>query len=67
MTDVAALIAQLDALKAARRSGVRTVTFGERSVTYRDDAELMAQIAAIENEITPKPRTVLVRSEKGFL
>jgi hypothetical protein len=72
MTDVAALTAALGALKAARRSGVRSVIFGERQVVYRNDPELMAQIAALESEIaaaagSPKPTTVLVRSNKGFL
>jgi hypothetical protein len=69
--DIATLQAQLAALKAARRSGVRTTTFGERSVTHASDAELAAAIASLENEIanmsgTPRPRTVVIRGGKGW-
>jgi hypothetical protein len=72
VTDLATLMEQLEALKAARRSGVKTTTFGERSTTARDDRELVAQIAAVEADIaaaqgSPRPTVVLVRSNKGFL
>jgi hypothetical protein len=69
--DLATLQAQLDALKAARRSGVRTTTWGERSVTRATDKEIVAQIADLENAIataagTPRPRSIVVRSGKGW-
>jgi hypothetical protein len=55
-------------LKAARASGVLRVRYGEREITYRSDAELAAAIAAIEEELTPKIKTVVVRplASKGW-
>jgi hypothetical protein len=69
--DLIALQAQLASLKSARASGVRTSTFGERSVTRATDKELVAAIAALENEIaamagTPRPKSVVMRGGKGW-
>lgn len=71
MTDVAALQAQLEALKSARRSGVLKSRFSDREVTYRSDTELGRAISALENEIavaqgTPRATTVTIRSNKGW-
>jgi hypothetical protein len=64
MTDQATLAK----LKAARASGVRSVTFGDRTVVYRDDAELAAAINALEEELSPRIKTVVVRplASKGW-
>jgi hypothetical protein len=44
----------------------------DRGIEYRSDAELATQIAALESEIAgltgqSKPRTIAVRSNKGWL
>ena len=66
MTDLATLQADLEALKSARRLGARIVKVADRETTYRNDAELQAQIAAIEAEIagTSGPRTVVARQTR---
>jgi hypothetical protein len=69
--DIATLQSQLDALKAARASGIRTLTFGERSITHASDKDMVAAIAALENEIaaasgTPRPRSVVIRGGKHW-
>jgi hypothetical protein len=46
------LNAQLEALKKARRSGLRRVRFGDREMEYRSDADLAAAIRDLENEIS---------------
>jgi hypothetical protein len=55
------LTAQLEALKKARRSGLRRVRFGDREMEYRSDADLTAAIRDLETEIdtaigTPRRR-----------
>lgn len=70
MTDLAALRAELESLKATRRSATLKVRFADREVTYKSDAEMVAAIAATENEIaalegTPVVRSINVRS-KGW-
>lgn len=72
MADLATLQSDLEKLKRARRSGVLRVTIEGRDVLYRSDAEIARQIAALENEINQltasnTPRTISVRSEKGWL
>lgn len=69
--DLATLLAQLTALKAARRSGVRTISFGERSTTHASDKELVAAIASIEAEIaklegSARVRNVVIRGGKNW-
>ncbi|WP_338310528.1 phage head-tail joining protein [Bradyrhizobium ottawaense] len=71
MTDMSTLLAQLEALKAARRSGTRVVQYGDSRVEYRSDAELMAAIASVQTEIaaeggTSRPTVAVVRSSKGY-
>lgn len=71
MTDVTVLQARLEALKEVRASGSTEVTFGERTVRYRNDRELATAIVALEGEIaqiagTPRPRNLVVQSVKGW-
>ena len=61
MTTQEQLTAQLEALKRARRSGLRRVRFGDREMEYRSDADLAAAIRDLETEIdvavgTPRRR-----------
>jgi hypothetical protein len=70
MADLAKLQADLAALKSARRSGVLRTRFGDREVQYRSDAEMAAQVAALESEInaldgSPAVRSIAIRS-KGW-
>ncbi|MGA7452476.1 MAG: hypothetical protein WBW73_14705 [Rhodoplanes sp.] len=59
--------ARLEALKAARYSGVMAVQFGDEKVTYRSDKELLAAITALEAEVAPAAsQNVVVRSAKGW-
>lgn len=51
MTELDALTAQRDALRAARYSGALSVRAGEQQVTYRSDAELRAALAELEARI----------------
>jgi hypothetical protein len=71
MADVAALTAQLEALRNARRSGASSLGYGDKRIEFRDDQGMQAAIAAIEAEIaaatgTLKPRIAVVRSTKGW-
>jgi hypothetical protein len=68
MTDTATLQAQLDSLRAAYASGAESVAYDGKNVRYRSAEELRAAIAALENQINgpSTPRTILVRSKKGW-
>lgn len=68
MTDATILAADLETLKAAYRSGGRTISYEGKSVTYGSAEEMRAVIAAIEAElgISPPVRTIIVRSNKGW-
>jgi hypothetical protein len=71
MADLETSKAQLEKLKRARASGALEVWIGERRVRYRSDAELRAQIAALENYIasiegTPTPHSVVIQAKKGW-
>lgn len=71
MANMATLLAQLDALKAARRSGAHRISYGESTIEYRSDTELQAAIASLEAEImaeggTSRPTIAVVRSSKGY-
>jgi hypothetical protein len=67
MADLETLLADLEELKEARRTGVLKIRFDEREVQFRSDAEIAAAISAIETEISgPAPRNVIVRSTKGW-
>jgi len=59
---LAELQAQLEAVKAARRSGVRETQFGERRTVFRSDRELTAAISALEDEIAALQGTGRVRN-----
>lgn len=72
MLTLAALQTQLDALVSAYNSGTVRASYDGKSVEYRDASELRAAIAALENQInaltgaSAPPRSILVRSRKGF-
>jgi uncharacterized small protein (DUF1192 family) len=71
MTDLATLKARLDLLKTARASGARRTRFEDFETEYRSDAELLAAITALQDEIdrlegSARPRAVLVRAQKGW-
>ena len=65
------LAAWRDALLEARFRGVLTVKAGDKSVTYRSDAELAAAIAAVEVELAQtsgrrRPRFLATTAAKGL-
>ncbi len=51
MATEAELTAQRDALKKARRSGLRRVRYGDREMEYKSDADMAAAIRDLEREI----------------
>lgn len=62
---------RLARLELARGTGVRSVTFSDgRSVVYREDSELAAQIAEVRRQIAAAAdapvRQILISSTKGF-
>lgn len=62
---------QLDALKAMKRSGVRSTTVDGRTVEYRSMKELDRAIADLEDSIakssgTPRPRVGFVKFSRGW-
>jgi hypothetical protein len=67
MTDIATLQAQLEALKTARRNGLRTAECNDMRVEYKSDAEMVRAIADIEAELAGGTvNTVVIRSSKGW-
>ncbi len=67
----AEMIAQRDALLAARWRGVRTVEFEGRRVTYATDAEMAAAISDLERRIDAartggRRRIVRTTASKGL-
>jgi hypothetical protein len=70
MTDVAALKAELAALRSVRASGARRIRFGDREVERRPDAELKAAIDDLERRIAEAERgptrIVYIRDTKGL-
>ena len=65
------LAARREALQEARFRGVLTVKAGDKSVTYRSDAELAAAIAGVEAEIAKvsgrrRPRFLATTAAKGL-
>jgi len=44
--------AQIDALRDAIATGVRTVNYGEKTVTYQDSSAMLAALHAMESEIS---------------
>jgi hypothetical protein len=64
MTDLAT---QLDAVKRAYRSGVRTLTYEGRTVVYASAEEMREAIASLQAELGIAPTVVgVVRSTKGY-
>ncbi|WP_412506155.1 phage head-tail joining protein [Roseovarius sp. SYSU LYC5161] len=59
---------QLDALKAAYASGVKTVQHDGKMVTYRSFTEMERAIERIEASLQAKPRREIRRigTSKGF-
>ena len=72
MVALTELEARLEALRATRAKGIRTIHSDGEQVEYRSDAELAAAIADLERQIaatsTTRPiiRTMVVNS-KGYL
>lgn len=67
MTDLATLQAQLDALKRAYRSGVRSLAHDGKTVTYATAEEMRAAMASLQSEMgTATPIVGVVRSSKGY-
>lgn len=68
---MATLTEQLDALKAARASGEKSVSYNGKRVEYRDMAELQQAISAVQAELdaessTPRTRSGLAYFNRGF-
>lgn len=59
---------QLDALKAAYASGVKTVQHDGKSVTYRSLADMERMIERMETALNGKPRREMRRigTSRGF-
>ena len=71
MADLATLQADLEALRAAYRSGATSIGYGDKRVDYRDTEGMQAAIASLEAEIAAitgenKPRLIVARSTKGY-
>jgi hypothetical protein len=65
------LVAQRDALLAARFRGVRTVEIDGRRITYASDAEMAAAITDLERRIAAaqeggRKRRILTSASKGL-
>jgi hypothetical protein len=68
---MATLQEQLDALKAARATGEKRVTYNGKTVEYRDIAEIEQAISAVQGEIqstssTPTSRSAVAYFGRGF-
>lgn len=65
---MATLQEQLDKLKTARRSGVKTIEWDNKKVTYKSDQEMDTAIRNLESELgIAKPkRTRLIGFDRGF-
>ena len=71
MDDLATLQTQLNALRAARATGVRKCKVGERETEFKSDAEMATAIGDLVRRITtlqgkPSITTVLIASTKGL-
>jgi hypothetical protein len=70
MSDLAQLTSRLEALRAARASGLRKIKHGEREVEYRSDSELAAAIADLERQVSaltaPRIKTVVFTPKRGI-
>lgn len=61
-----ALQDQLDALKAARASGEKVVSYNGKRVEYRDISELERAISAVQNELEAESGTIRSRSSVAY-
>lgn len=63
--------ADVDALKAAIKSGVRRVTFGDQTTEYQDTASMIRALRLMEGEVATAAgtvtsgRTILVQHGRG--
>ena len=56
----------LDAVRSAIAKGEKTVSFADRSVTYRSIAELVEAERLIAADLAPRSKQSLGVSSKGF-
>ncbi len=71
MPTVAELTAQLEALKTARATGEKRVTYNGKTVEYREMSEINEAINAIESEIestqsSPRSRSAVAHFNRGL-
>lgn len=59
---------RLERLEAARASGILTVDYDGRRVTYRSDAELAAAIGYVRRQLetTARVTTIVLSTTKGL-
>jgi len=57
---------QIDTLQAAIASGVLTVRYADRSVTYQSLSEMRSLLTEMRREATASPGYRLVGTNKGF-
>lgn len=63
---MATLSEQLETLRASRYSGIRTVSYGDRTVTYKSDQEMRAAEADLLERIASESGTRHSRSYVEF-
>jgi len=61
-----ATAADLAAIEAALYRGEQSVTFADRSVTYRSIDDLLKARDLIKAELTTRPRQTLIVASKGW-
>lgn len=62
-------IQQYEALKSAIATGTQTVSYGDKTVTYRSLAEMKEVLRIMENELFPNrvtPRRRYAYFDRGF-
>lgn len=62
-------IQQYEALKSAIATGTQTVSYGDKTVTYRSIAEMKEVLRIMENELFPNratPRRRYACFDRGF-
>jgi hypothetical protein len=66
--DAASMQGQLDALKAAYRTGASSISYEGKSISYKTGAEMLAAINSLERSlgIDTRPRRAVVRTDKGW-
>lgn len=70
MAELAQLTARLEALRAARASGVRKLKHADREIEYRSDSEIASAIADLERQVAaltaPRIKTVVFTAKRGI-